>query len=86
MNEKKRCPCPRRVITDVDTEKREITISNVPRDKMDIEWLVEQRVQRTLQARESYNSGFYEGLMYGIIIAAVVAVILYPDLFKKVVA
>jgi hypothetical protein len=75
MSEKKKCPCPK-------------AINNAaipPRDRMDIEWLVEQRVQRTLAAKQSYNTGLYDGIIYSVFVISILILVFWPEV-KKVVA
>jgi hypothetical protein len=83
MSEKKKCPCPRAEAQGVGSVTPGPEAQS--RDRVDIDWLVEQRVHRTLAARENYNSGFWEGLMYGILIVTVAVIVLWPEL-KKVTA
>ena len=79
MNEKKKCPCPRFVSGNA-------TIASPVRDNVDIEWLVEQRVQRTLLERQSYSNGLYDGIFYAIIAVVLVAIILWPEIKKATAA
>ena len=82
MSEKKKCPnCPRAEVGSVTFG----TATEV-RDKIDIEWLVEQRVQRTLAERESYSSGLYDGIFYAIIAVVLVAIIFWPEIKKATAA
>ena len=76
MIEKRKCPCPKMTVgSDVQV-----------RDKIDIEWLVEQRVQRTLLERQSYSNGLYDGIFYAIIVIVLVAIILWPEIKKATAA
>ena len=82
MNEKKKCPnCPRAEVGSVTFGP-----ATEVRDKIDIEWLVEQRVQRTLLERQSYSNGLYDGIFYAIIAVVLVAIILWPEIKKATAA
>ena len=82
MSEKKKCPnCPRAEVGSVSFG----TATEV-RDKIDIEWLVEQRVQRTLAQRQDYLSGMYDGVLYAVIAVVLVAIILWPEIKKATAA
>ena len=56
------------------------------RDRQDIDWAVEQRVQQALSARRSYVNGMYDGVLYTIVALVMVFILVWPEIKKRAVA